>query len=207
MKEKILLLDVLDKEYLSDAVYNHETKILEIKAKNQSFSDQYLNHLFNYFESISHDEKKEKNDQAKYLFIGYFDYAKNKYDGSDESRKKIVTKSNNVNKYCSYVRVLDLNIEYKQDSKEIDRYKLKVKGIGRYKITHLEDNSEKTPENSYDVEFAVASKSSYENKLSKDSVKKLNVLDKTITNLVEKGLWSKILDHNLSLKESGRSTK
>lgn len=202
MKEKILLLDVLDKEYLSDAVYNHETKILEIKAKNQSFSDQYLNHLFNYFESISHDEKKEKNDQAKYLFIGYFDYAKNKYDGSDESRKKIVTKSNNVNKYCSYVRVLDLNIEYKQDSKEIDRYKLKVKGIGRYKITHLEDNSEKTPENSYDVEFAVASKSSYENKLSKDSVKKLNVLDKTITNLVEKGLWSKILDHNLSLKES-----
>ncbi|BAH69843.1 hypothetical protein MBIO_0578 [Mycoplasmopsis fermentans PG18] len=202
MKEKILLLDVLDKEYLSDAVYNHETKILEIKTKNQSFSDQYLNHLFNYFESISHDEKKEKNDQAKYLFIGYFDYAKNKYDGSDESRKKIVTKSNNVNKYCSYVRVLDLNIEYKQDSKEIDRYKLKVKGIGRYKITHLEDNSEKTPENSYNVEFAVASKSSYENKLSKDSVKKLNVLDKTITNLVEKGLWSKILDHNLSLKES-----
>lgn len=202
MKEKILLLDVLDKEYLSDAVYNHETKLLEIKAKNQSFSDQYLNHLFNYFESINHDEKKEKIDQAKYLFIGYFDYTKNKYDGSDESRKKIVTKSNNVNKYCSYVRVLDLNIEYKQDSKEIDRYKLKVKGIGRYKITHLEDNSEKTPENSYDVEFAIASKSPYENKLSKDSVKKLNVLDKTITNLVEKGLWNKILDHNLSLKES-----
>ncbi|UUD35690.1 endopeptidase La [Mycoplasmopsis caviae] len=202
MKEKILLVDILDDKFVSDTIYNHETKIIDIPAKNQSFSDQYLSHLFNYFESINHNVKKEKNEDAKYLFIGYFDYLSAGYDKSPESKAKIISQAINVNPYCSYVKVLDVKVVFEGDSKEVKKYVLKVKGIGRYKINRLETSNGSLAVNSFDVENAVAAKKSFVSELSKESIKKLDVVDTTITTLVEKGIWDKIIFYNLENKNS-----